>query len=126
MVFAVYPASSITDLSAVDSTLKAMELQVQQIKERLREETEAIPKAKVIYTFPLYLTKGLHLQQIRVLRLWFCLYLYTALPEIKSMLFFFETSLIKGAFFFNLWSLNTEIAELNLLKMCLILALNAE
>ncbi|KAM7512114.1 hypothetical protein LguiB_010989 [Lonicera macranthoides] len=42
----MYPASSITDLSAVDSTLKAMELQVQQIKERLREETEAIPKAK--------------------------------------------------------------------------------
>ncbi|XP_052170510.1 spindle and kinetochore-associated protein 1 homolog [Diospyros lotus] len=42
----MYPASSVTDLSAVDAALKAMELQVQQIKERLREETEAIPKAK--------------------------------------------------------------------------------
>lgn len=43
----VYPASSITDLSAVDASLKAMELQVQAIKDRLREEAEAIPKAKV-------------------------------------------------------------------------------
>ncbi|KAI3796676.1 hypothetical protein L1987_39355 [Smallanthus sonchifolius] len=43
---AVYPASSVTDLSAVDTTLKAMELQLQQIKDRLREETLAIPKAK--------------------------------------------------------------------------------
>ncbi|KAJ9563294.1 hypothetical protein OSB04_008454, partial [Centaurea solstitialis] len=42
----MYPASSITDLSAVDTTLKAMELQLQQIKDRLREETLAIPKAK--------------------------------------------------------------------------------
>lgn len=42
----MYPASSITDLSAVDATLKTMELQLQQIKDRLREETLAIPKAK--------------------------------------------------------------------------------
>ncbi|KAK1424949.1 hypothetical protein QVD17_20290 [Tagetes erecta] len=42
----MYPASSVTDLSAVDATLKAMELQLQQIKDRLREETLAIPKAK--------------------------------------------------------------------------------
>ncbi|KAD4982551.1 hypothetical protein E3N88_19222 [Mikania micrantha] len=42
----MYPASSITDLSAVDATLKAMELQLQKIKDRLREETLAIPKAK--------------------------------------------------------------------------------
>ncbi|CAI9279406.1 unnamed protein product [Lactuca saligna] len=42
----MYPASSITDLSAVDTTLKAMEHQLQQIKDRLREETLAIPKAK--------------------------------------------------------------------------------
>ncbi|XP_076913833.1 SKA complex subunit 1 homolog [Bidens hawaiensis] len=42
----MYPASSITDLSAVDATLKAMELQLQQIKDRLREQTLAIPKAK--------------------------------------------------------------------------------
>lgn len=46
---AVYPASSISDLSAVDTAVKAMELQVQAIKDRLREETEAIPKAKVLY-----------------------------------------------------------------------------
>lgn len=44
---AVYPGSSIADLSAVDAALKAMELQVQSIKDRLREETEAVPKAKV-------------------------------------------------------------------------------
>ncbi|KAM0010313.1 putative spindle and kinetochore-associated protein [Helianthus debilis subsp. tardiflorus] len=43
----MYPASSVTDLSAVDATLKALELQLQQIKDRLREETLAIPKAKV-------------------------------------------------------------------------------
>ncbi|KAL5571909.1 hypothetical protein UlMin_021506 [Ulmus minor] len=42
----MYPASSVTDLSSVDAALKAMELQVQTIKERLREETLAIPKAK--------------------------------------------------------------------------------
>ncbi|KAE9445415.1 hypothetical protein C3L33_22687, partial [Rhododendron williamsianum] len=42
----MYPASSVPDLSAVDATLKAMELQVQHIKDRLREETRAIPKAK--------------------------------------------------------------------------------
>lgn len=43
----VYPASSVTDLSAVDASLKAMELQIQAIKDRVREETLAIPKAKV-------------------------------------------------------------------------------
>ncbi|KAL6322498.1 hypothetical protein AAG906_009797 [Vitis piasezkii] len=42
----MYPASSITDLTAVDASLKAMELQVQAIKDRLRDEIEAIPKAK--------------------------------------------------------------------------------
>nr|XP_043624292.1 spindle and kinetochore-associated protein 1 homolog [Erigeron canadensis] len=42
----MYPASSITDLSAVDATLTTMELQLQKIKDRLREETLAIPKAK--------------------------------------------------------------------------------
>lgn len=44
----MYPASSVTDLKAVDAALKAMELQVQAIKDRLREETLAIPKAKVL------------------------------------------------------------------------------
>ncbi|KAF3440021.1 hypothetical protein FNV43_RR18299 [Rhamnella rubrinervis] len=42
----MYPASSITDLSAVDASLKAMELQIQAIKDRVREETLAIPKAR--------------------------------------------------------------------------------
>ncbi|XP_022154349.1 spindle and kinetochore-associated protein 1 homolog [Momordica charantia] len=42
----MYPASCVPDLSAVDASLKAMELQVQAIKNQLREEAEAIPKAK--------------------------------------------------------------------------------
>ncbi|GMI99076.1 hypothetical protein like AT3G60660 [Hibiscus trionum] len=42
----MYPASSVTDLSAVDAALKGMELQVKAIKDRLHEEAEAIPKAK--------------------------------------------------------------------------------
>ncbi|XP_050203385.1 spindle and kinetochore-associated protein 1 homolog [Mercurialis annua] len=42
----MYPASSITDLSAVDASVKAMELQIQAIKDKLREEVAAIPKAK--------------------------------------------------------------------------------
>ncbi|MBA0717619.1 hypothetical protein Golax_005420 [Gossypium laxum] len=42
----MYPASSVTDLSAIDAALKGMELQVKAIKDRLHEETEAIPKAK--------------------------------------------------------------------------------
>lgn len=48
MCCAVYPASSIADLSAVDAAVSAMELQVQSIKDRLREETEAIPKTKAL------------------------------------------------------------------------------
>lgn len=43
----MYPATSITDLSAVDVALKAMEFQLQAVKDRLRDETLAIPKAKV-------------------------------------------------------------------------------
>ncbi|KAE8723328.1 Spindle and kinetochore-associated protein 1-like protein [Hibiscus syriacus] len=42
----MYPASSVTDLSAIDAALKGMELQVKAINDRLHEETEAIPKAK--------------------------------------------------------------------------------
>ncbi|XP_055808649.1 spindle and kinetochore-associated protein 1 homolog [Solanum dulcamara] len=42
----MYPASSISDLSAIDSALKVLELQLHKIKIRMREETEAIPKAK--------------------------------------------------------------------------------
>ncbi|GMN44692.1 hypothetical protein TIFTF001_013890 [Ficus carica] len=43
----MYPASSVADLSAVDAELTAMELQVQGIKDRVREETLAIPKTKI-------------------------------------------------------------------------------
>ncbi|XP_047318252.1 spindle and kinetochore-associated protein 1 homolog [Impatiens glandulifera] len=42
----MYPASTVADLSAIDAAVKAMELQVQQIKNRLRDEMQAIPKAK--------------------------------------------------------------------------------
>lgn len=42
----MYPASSVPDLTAIDAALSSMELQVQSIKDRLREETEAVPKAK--------------------------------------------------------------------------------
>ncbi|KAK8654579.1 hypothetical protein V6N13_128538 [Hibiscus sabdariffa] len=45
-LLSVYPASSVTDLSAIDAALKGMELQVKAIKDRLHEEAEAIPKAK--------------------------------------------------------------------------------
>uniref|UniRef100_A0A7N1A3Q1 SKA complex subunit 1 homolog n=1 Tax=Kalanchoe fedtschenkoi TaxID=63787 RepID=A0A7N1A3Q1_KALFE len=42
----LYPGTCVTDLSAIDTSLTAMELQVQAIKDRLREEADAIPKAK--------------------------------------------------------------------------------
>ncbi|XP_077236142.1 spindle/kinetochore-associated-like protein [Tasmannia lanceolata] len=42
----MYAATSVTDLSAVDASVKTMEYQMQAIKDRLREETEALPKAK--------------------------------------------------------------------------------
>lgn len=51
-LFVVYPASCLPDLSAVDASLKVMELQVQAIKNQLREEAEAIPKAKVYSSRP--------------------------------------------------------------------------
>lgn len=47
----MYPASSIADLSAVDAAVSAMELQVQSIKDRFRDEIEAIPKTKVLSLF---------------------------------------------------------------------------
>ncbi|XP_020247713.1 spindle and kinetochore-associated protein 1 homolog isoform X3 [Asparagus officinalis] len=43
----MYPATSVPDLSQADTTLKAMESQIQSIKDRLQEERSAIPKAKV-------------------------------------------------------------------------------
>ncbi|XP_059650992.1 spindle and kinetochore-associated protein 1 homolog [Cornus florida] len=62
----MYAASSVTDLSAVDDTLKAMELQVQQIKDRLREETEAIPKAKKLIEASLRQQKKLESMSVYV------------------------------------------------------------
>ncbi|PRQ57518.1 putative spindle and kinetochore-associated protein [Rosa chinensis] len=50
----MYPASSVTDLTSVDAAVKAMELQVQAIKDRVRDETLAIPKEKVVPFLSLY------------------------------------------------------------------------
>ena len=47
-ISAMYPVSIITDLSAVDMALKATELQILAIKDRLREEFQVIPKAKIL------------------------------------------------------------------------------
>ncbi|XP_010258977.1 PREDICTED: spindle and kinetochore-associated protein 1 homolog [Nelumbo nucifera] len=55
----MYPATSVPDLSAVDTAVKAMEFQVQAIKDRLREETEAIPKAKKLIDMSLRQQKKL-------------------------------------------------------------------
>ncbi|KAF8020452.1 hypothetical protein BT93_G1000 [Corymbia citriodora subsp. variegata] len=62
----MYPASSITDLSAVDAALRAMELQVQAIKDRLRDEAEAIPKAKRLIEASLRQKKKLQSLSIHV------------------------------------------------------------
>ncbi|XP_004516030.1 SKA complex subunit 1 homolog [Cicer arietinum] len=55
----MYPASSIADLSAIDAAVTAMELQVQAIKDRFREETEAIPKTKKLINASLQQQKKL-------------------------------------------------------------------
>lgn len=73
----VYPASSVTDLSAVDAVVKAMELQVQAIKDRLRDETLAIPKAKKLVDAALKQQKKL--QDMSV-------YVPSHVPERMSML----------------------------------------
>ncbi|GAV71791.1 DUF1395 domain-containing protein [Cephalotus follicularis] len=62
----MYPASSITDLSEIDTALKSMELQVQAIKDRLREETEAIPKANKLIELSLKQQKKLQSMLIHV------------------------------------------------------------
>lgn len=49
--FAVYPATAIPDLAAVDVSLTAMEAQLQAVRRRLQEEREAFPKAKVSSSF---------------------------------------------------------------------------
>ncbi|XP_057744292.1 spindle and kinetochore-associated protein 1 homolog [Arachis stenosperma] len=55
----MFPASSMADLSAVDAAVQAMELQVQAIKDRLREETQAIPKTKKLISASLKQQKKL-------------------------------------------------------------------
>ncbi|KAI3416825.1 uncharacterized protein J3R85_015093 [Psidium guajava] len=62
----MYPGTSIADLSAVDAALKAMELQVQAIKDRLHDETEAIPKAKKLIEASLRQKKKLESLSIHV------------------------------------------------------------
>ena len=42
----MYPATAVTDLTTVDTSVTAMEAQVQAIRRRLQEELDAIPKAK--------------------------------------------------------------------------------
>ncbi|RWR89821.1 spindle and kinetochore-associated protein 1 [Cinnamomum micranthum f. kanehirae] len=42
----MYPATAITDLTAVDTAVKTLEYQMQAIKDRLRQEAAAIPKAR--------------------------------------------------------------------------------
>lgn len=42
----MYPATAVTDLTAVDTSVTGMEAQVQAIRRRLQEELDAIPKAK--------------------------------------------------------------------------------
>ncbi|XP_010524388.1 PREDICTED: spindle and kinetochore-associated protein 1 homolog isoform X2 [Tarenaya hassleriana] len=73
----MYPASSIPDLSAIDTALKAMELQVQSIKDRLREETDAIPKAKKLIEASLQQQKKLQKMSV---------YALSHLPDRTTML----------------------------------------
>ncbi|WVZ16575.1 hypothetical protein V8G54_009557 [Vigna mungo] len=62
----MYPASSIADLSAVDAAVSAMELQVKAIKDRLREETRAIPKTKKLIDASLRQQKKLQNMSLHV------------------------------------------------------------
>ncbi|MCL7047313.1 hypothetical protein MKW94_012965 [Papaver nudicaule] len=55
----MYAATSISDLSAVDAAVKAMEFQMETIKNRLREEAQAIPKAKKLVDMSLRQQKKL-------------------------------------------------------------------
>ncbi|XP_050387331.1 spindle and kinetochore-associated protein 1 homolog [Argentina anserina] len=73
----MFPASSLTDLTAVDAAVKAMELQVQAIKDRVRDETLAIPKAKKLIDASLKQQRKLKDMSI---------YAPTHVPERMSML----------------------------------------
>lgn len=55
----MYAATSISDLTAVDTAVKAMEFQMETIKNRLREEAQAIPKAKKLIDMSLRQQKKL-------------------------------------------------------------------
>ncbi|CAO2834846.1 unnamed protein product [Amaranthus hypochondriacus] len=62
----MYPGSSVADLTAIDAAVKAMELQIQSIKDRLREETLALPKAKKLIEASLKQQKKLQEMAIHV------------------------------------------------------------
>lgn len=48
----MYPPTAMPDLAAIDSAVSTLEYQMEKIKERVRDDMEAIPKAKVLYLFP--------------------------------------------------------------------------
>ncbi|XWS32362.1 hypothetical protein CRYUN_Cryun23aG0153000 [Craigia yunnanensis] len=87
-LFPLYPASSVTDLSAIDAALKGMELQVQAIKDRLREETETIPKAKKLIAASLRQQKKLQSMSV---------YAPSYLPERTTLIWDADTGLISEA-----------------------------
>ena len=64
LLFAIsmYRTTSITDLSTVDAKLKEMELQLHSIKDRLRDETLAIPillfKGLLMFGFLIFIFKN--------------------------------------------------------------------
>lgn len=50
----MYPPTAMPDLAAIDSALSTLEYQMEKIKERVRDDMEAIPKAKVLLSFSLF------------------------------------------------------------------------
>ncbi|KAL4367971.1 hypothetical protein GQ457_05G000200 [Hibiscus cannabinus] len=85
----MYPASSVTDLSAIDAALKGMELQVKAIKDRLHEEAEAIPKAKKLIAKSLQQQKKLQSMSA---------YVPSHLPERATLNLDSDRSLVPEAF----------------------------
>ena len=108
LLFAIsmYRTTSITDLSTVDAKLKEMELQLHSIKDRLRDETLAIPKAKVPLSLSLSLSLSLRFNfsmvgfWIRVLFIKLGIYIYIYIFkwyqnfEIQAVLFVWKTELV--------------------------------
>lgn len=50
----VHPPTAMPDLAAIDSAVSTLEYQMEKIKERVRDDMEAIPKAKVLLSFSLF------------------------------------------------------------------------